>query len=113
MKKKLIGHIGVDAGLCWIGDPCYVLGDDASHRVTSWDDFCGKIDHKKGYTEPIGQHTGLAVATGYGDGCYPVHAEFHDGRVARITVDFMPEESPSERAHRLADEAVQGGEDYE
>jgi hypothetical protein len=30
---KLIGHIGVDAGLCWIGDPCYILhrekGDEA------------------------------------------------------------------------------------
>lgn len=22
---KVIGHIGVDSGMCWIGDPCYIL----------------------------------------------------------------------------------------
>jgi hypothetical protein len=32
MRSKLIGRIGADAGLCWIGDPCYVLPDDASQN---------------------------------------------------------------------------------
>jgi len=42
--KKHIGNIGVDAGLCWIGDPCYVLPED-SHECTGeaihdWGVFC-------------------------------------------------------------------------
>ena len=30
MSKIKIGSIGVDAGMCFIGDPCYTLPDDAS-----------------------------------------------------------------------------------
>lgn len=44
-----IGSIGVDAGLCWIGDPCYVLHKDADRRYRSigkdWGDFCNQLPH--------------------------------------------------------------------
>ena len=33
MSKIKIGSIGVDAGMCFIGDPCYTLPDDASQRT--------------------------------------------------------------------------------
>ena len=29
-EKALVGSVFVDAGLLWFGDPCYVMGDDAS-----------------------------------------------------------------------------------
>src|SRR5438270_340558 len=41
-KSKYIGEIGVDAGLCWIGDPCYILHTDQPPKAIgkSWDEFC-------------------------------------------------------------------------
>jgi len=96
--KKLIGHIGVDAGLCWIGDPCYVMGDDASRRVHDWGDFCKKLhNHPSQYSAPLGEGTGLAVNTGYGDGSYPVYIEIEEcgnwgDRVKSITVEFLEDE---------------------
>ena len=99
-----IGTIGVDAGLCWIGDPCYVVAKDCSNVWEKWHDFCD--DLRKGYppnqAPPIKQfnyalgHAGLGVCvnTGYGDGSYPVYARFGDeGRVAEVRVVFMDEDS--------------------
>ena len=95
--RKQIGTVSVDAGLIWIGDPCYVLGDDASHRVTNWSDFCDKLygdNMKDGFSEPLGNGVGVAVSSGYGDGEYPVFAEFSDEgdwgiRVKSITIEFI------------------------
>lgn len=104
--KKQIGVIGVDAGLCWIGDPCYILHKDKkakeSHNQTpkaigkDWIDFCDKIcDNNYGkymqFNYDLG-HAGLGVVveTGYGDGTYPVFAEFiDDGSVAKVWVEFI------------------------
>ncbi len=93
-----IGTIGVDAGLCWVGDPCYVLGDDASSRVTDWMEFCGKLDHNKTHNEPLGSGTGLAISTGYGDGEYPVFIETNgEGRVSAIRIEFMEDEDSEDQ----------------
>jgi len=89
-KRKLLGHIGVDAGLCWLGDPCYVMGDGASSRVRSWKEFCGKLHRKERSSEPLGEGVGVAVSTGYGDGWYPVYGELNsEGRVAKVEVVFI------------------------
>ena len=95
--KQLIGHMNVDAGLCWVGDPCYVMGDDASSRVHAWDDFCNKIVDMKHTAEPLGRGVGFAVHTGYGDGAYPVYLETSDEgpygeRVKSITIEFIGDE---------------------
>jgi hypothetical protein len=102
-KKTLIGEIGVDAGVCWIGDPCYILGGDRPKEIgKDWDGFCKSLDEKGMYNgkKQTAQfnydlgHAGLGVATstGYGDGCYPVYATFNDeGRVAKIEVEFINE----------------------
>jgi len=100
---EVVGHIGIDAGLCWIGDPCYVLGDDASFRVRSWDKFCSKLG--KDYpqiAQPIGDGIGFAISTGIGDGYYPVTVETVDlgkswgKRVSRVTIDFGIEDIEEE-----------------
>jgi hypothetical protein len=39
---------------------------------------------------------GVAFSTGYGDGCYPVYAEYENGRVARVTVEFFDVEDDHE-----------------
>lgn len=89
-----IGTIGVDAGLCWVGDPCYVMGDEASHRVRDWGKFC-EATYKTGNEDdsvsaPLGEGIGFSISTGYGDGKYPVYIKRDDrGRIAQIKVKFI------------------------
>ena len=97
-RRKLIGEIGVDAGLCWIGDPSYILHANPLPKAIGkdWEEFCDSLDADGAY--PTKQfdydlgHSGLGVvvSTGYGDGVYPVYAEFNDeGRIASVTVEFI------------------------
>ena len=93
-----IGEIGVDAGLCWLGDPCYIL-----HRETppedigeNWLGFCDKMKDsvKRQFNYELG-HAGLGVclSTGYGDGVYPVLARFNsEGRIAEVKIKFIDTE---------------------
>ena len=92
---KRIGEIGVDAGLCWIGDPCYILHADPKPKAigNNWGEFCNIVNAAavKQFNYDIG-HPGLgvAVSTGHGDGVYPVFAEFDDqGRVAKVCLEFI------------------------
>ena len=98
-SQRQIGTIGVDAGLCWIGDPCYILHKEepAGEIGKSWKEFCDMIDHDSRHTQFNYRkgHPGLGVCvqTGYGDGTYPVFAEFNsDGVLARVIVDFDHQE---------------------
>ena len=94
---KHIGNIGVDAGLVWIGDPCYVLPKDTDETVgKDWMLFCQQLKGKqhRSFNFQAG-HEGLGVAchTGYGDGFYPVFAHFNEeGRVASIHIHFIEED---------------------
>jgi hypothetical protein len=105
-NRKLIGEIGVDAGLCWIGDPCYILHADPKPIAIGkdWDQFCAILhdDNQyptcKQFAYDMG-HAGLGVvvSTGYGDGVYPVYAEFNnEGRVAKVCVEFIDDEETDE-----------------
>ena len=94
-ENKLIGHIGVDAGLCWIGDPCYILPDDAKENPgDDWLKFCSELGSEyptlKSFNYKMGHEgLGVCVSTGFGDGSYPVTAEIIDGRVKSVTVTFI------------------------
>lgn len=83
--------IYVDAGCIWVGDPCYVMGDDASNRVHDWQEFCDKLDYTQQVQSPLGQGIGLCINSGYGDGCYPVDIETDHltGRVKSVTITFI------------------------
>ena len=94
MTREHVGHIAVDAGLCWVGDPCYALPDDRSQTVGGdWSEFCNQMrgrDHRS--FEGISGHEGVGVCveTGWGDGFYPVHiTRSADGRIASVTVTFI------------------------
>jgi hypothetical protein len=102
-RTKIIGYIGVDAGLCLIGDPCYFIGPDSQvgkklhgGKLDDWETFLGnyiKHDNANAWkVEDRGEASlGMVVTTGYGDGIYPVKARFNsEGRVKAVTIEFIP-----------------------
>ena len=100
-----VGVIGVDAGLCWIGDPCYILHKDEPAKTLGkdWGEFCSKLfeqgEHKqcKQWDYDLG-HAGLGVtvSTGYGDGTYPVQVRKVDGRIAEVRVVFISDDDEND-----------------
>jgi hypothetical protein len=118
---KKVGVIGVDAGLCWIGDPCYTFllphskassvewltkpKEPPKEMGDTWIDFCDiyykKIRETEKKDEPMAVqfnydlgHPGLGVCcqTGYGDGTYNVYVKEIEGRVAEMKVVFIGDE---------------------
>jgi hypothetical protein len=98
MKWEKVGEIGVDAGLCWIGDPCYILHkkptEVPSNLGKDWSEFCRLLGEDyptaKQFNYDLG-HPGLgvAVSTGYGDGTYPVYIKKNEeGRIVGVMVKF-------------------------
>jgi len=98
--KELAGYIGVDAGIIWVGDPCYLKGElGGKDDQDAWQRFCdrGFADaeargDKYGPAEPIGQDMGFWIPSGYGDGRYPVMVEYEHGRPKRVTIEFFETE---------------------
>lgn len=102
-KRQQIGTVGIDAGLLMLGDPCYVIDKELGKKP--WGQFLDDMYA----TSPEGGNayhwtvrapmpnpaygdfpSGVVVTTGYGDGEYPVFAEFaEDGRVVSVTVQFI------------------------
>jgi hypothetical protein len=98
-KRERIGEIGVDAGLCWIGDRSYVLhAQNLPNDIgKNWADFCSRLGKrcptKKQFNYDLGHPgLGMCVSTGYGDGVYLVYAEYHDGHIARVVIEFIDDE---------------------
>ena len=96
-KQVQVGYVGVDAGLCWIGDPCYILPDDRTENVgRDWSKFCDDMDgelHKSFNYNRGHQGVGCCVQTGWGDGSYPVFATINeDGRITKAEIIFIDDE---------------------
>jgi len=95
LETRVIGYIGVDAGIVWIGDPCYIMHKDKPYKSIGkdWGDFCDKLgdSYVKSFNYDMG-HEGLGVCTStkHGDGHYPVIGFFEPGaqRPSCVMVDF-------------------------
>jgi hypothetical protein len=107
MKNKRvirIGTIGVDAGMCYIGDPCYVI--DRPLGKKPWEHFLTDLYATNAADGIRGTHwtanarlsdetpyefpAGVVVRTGHGDGEYPVYATLDaDGSVSSVRIDFF------------------------
>lgn len=120
MDKKLVGYISVDAGLCWIGDPCYILHQDKLPEALgeNWNEFCDKLydEGNNGPTMKSFEHykgnegLGCVVSTGFGDGLYPVYAYVSDEgewgkRIMGVYIDFNYEEMADEEDEDAEEDA--------
>ena len=101
-----IGSVAVDSGQIMIIDPCYINNDfvkefDAGQLgefddtptqdsyAMNYDGCCNATLSKRGYGSL--EKLAIACSTLYGDGEYPVYAEFdRNGRVKTLTIDFDP-----------------------
>lgn len=103
-RVEQVGEVFVDAGLVWIGDPCYFLPEEGDltprpveKEVGNWQQFCEKIE-KTPYPHRYNfGGLGVAVTSGMGDGIYPVFATFNKaGQVTSVTVQFLDEDEDGE-----------------
>lgn len=109
-----LGAFGVDAGLCWIGDPCYIHKDEDQKMPDDfgidWSTFCNKLpfndlpsyrqfNYDKGH-----RGLGVCLSTGYGDGFYPVYGRIHDGRITAVVIDFLCDDAEEFVFQRREDE---------
>jgi len=102
MTRKLIGTVGIDAGMLYLGDPCYVIDKPLGRKT--WDDFMRDlyatsadggeaqwwhVNATISETSPRTFPAGMVVTTGYGDGEYPVEVTLDkNGRITSVTVRF-------------------------
>jgi hypothetical protein len=103
--KRQIGTVGVDAGMLYLGDPCYIKSTPLGHTSDDpdgvhWRAFLESVsDPALGYLEThaavpaqIGSHpfpAGIAFATRDGDGEFPVIAEYDSqGKLVSVSVRF-------------------------
>jgi len=99
-----VGSVLVDAGLLFIGDPCYLAPDAAirspTSPATSWRGFIDWLNSSDLDEEGTAQHAlGVVSHTGYGDGEYPVYARYSDdGLVAELRIVFIEPEKPEDAA---------------
>ena len=103
-----IGQIAVDSGQIMIIDPCYIEDSfetqfDGKYEdqqkisyAMNYDGCCQATLNEKGFGSLGNKYVNqLAIAcrTTYGDGVYPVYAQFNDdGQVTSLTIDFDPRE---------------------
>lgn len=99
-NMTLIGSFAVDSGQAMVGDPCYLdeweLWNNKAEAFDEHEKKAGVYGYlgsanatlTKGYGT-LGNGKSVVFNTGYGDGYYPVYAEFVDGRVAKIVIEFI------------------------
>jgi hypothetical protein len=119
VKRELIGRVFVDSGAVVVADPMHCELSERDQHVLI--DELATVTHCDfGATDVPGSpdHLGVAVRSGWGDGCYPVYLEHGvdavDGTqvVARLIVDFLTtEEGAREEAEALAAQSADGVED--
>jgi hypothetical protein len=101
-RRVHVGTVGIDAGMLYLGDPCYVSSTPLGQTADDPDD-----KHWRAFLDPLGEFetaatvlgtmpngqtrfpAGMVVTTGYGDGEYDVFVTMKDGRVASVEVVFI------------------------
>jgi hypothetical protein len=97
MKKwEKVGVVGVDSGLLWVGDPCYLYEEDERAAMgQTYEDFLTILRDRE--VDGVAQFNytqrrpgfGVALYTANGDGLYPLEVRRDvAGRVVEMRVIF-------------------------
>ena len=94
MRKQWerVGTVGVDSGLMWVGDPCYIMPDDATGNPgADWYKFCDELERDTPAQE--WGFVGMSIQHFGGDGVYPVFIRRgKDGLVSDVRISFAQED---------------------
>jgi hypothetical protein len=106
-KWEIAGEVAVDAGMLWIGDPCYVFFRPAPADFgANWKGFVQRVfERERNGSMGVAQFRrhpreegyvadwdalGCTVATGFGDGVYTLEVRRHEtGRIAELRIKFL------------------------
>ena len=84
-KRELVGYCGVDSGLIWIGDPCYIKDTEFADEK-DWSGFCNSLKDERVTKE---NNSGVLCGDFGGDGEFPVYVTRNkDGRVKKMEIVF-------------------------
>lgn len=93
MKRKEIGFITVDAGIVYVGDPCY---QSEKSDFKDWDKFGDKLMNDRNSDGVVilnhdkGPGKGIVVNTAFGDGIYPVYMKYDkDGDPTELIIKLQ------------------------
>jgi hypothetical protein len=97
-----IAAIGVDAGMVWVGDPCYTMTPDTPFAIAgNWQEFVSrfleKLDNRVArWTKPDWGDIGVAFQPGNGDGVFPVYVRRDpaNGEIVELRIAFDPSAEP-------------------
>lgn len=95
-KWEKVGVVGVDAGIVWVGDPCYLYDNrERAAMGKTYEDFLALLRDRE--VDSVAQFNyaqrqpglGVALYTANGDGSYPVEVRRDiAGRVVEMRVLF-------------------------
>jgi hypothetical protein len=94
-QERLIGHVGVDAGIVVVGDPCYLVAG-GSAVDPQWQDVVVQMfdkanPHRIDGTTAVAVGGTIMTTTPKGDDMYPVYAEVDDaGQILGLRIDLRP-----------------------
>ena len=87
IERRFFGVIEVDSGTFVIGDPAYLLPDQADGKPGV--DYAAVTDAAgEDVAVQIANHTAVLVQNFGGDATFPVYAEFEDGELARVIIEL-------------------------
>lgn len=90
MKRVNVGSVGVDSGMIFVSDPCYISKNKPLSDPKQWDEFCR---HRELSPEAfMSMYDGIACQTNGGDGEFPVFVTLdEDNRPTKLEIDLTYE----------------------
>ena len=89
-ERRFLGVVEADSGTLLLGDPAYCLPH--AERGKAGIDYRAVIDAPLELAQYLARQPVLLLGQFGGDGTFPVFAEYEDGELVRIAVEFVEPE---------------------